>query len=128
MADNIETSNSFEALHYLGKTCKAQSPGNDMSPSKTRLKKKKKINEAVKAALDERFAQQEQAVSAGVNPALAGKVDTGITLGIFGRVANATASFTGIGTDEVIQDNLVTGDTDWQNKNWAEMSDSDSDS
>jgi hypothetical protein len=86
MADNIETSNSFEALHYLGKTHKAQSPWN-----KTRLTKKKKINEAVKAALDERFAQHEQAVSAGVNPALAGKVDTGITdtgitLGIFGRV------------------------------------------
>jgi hypothetical protein len=46
--------------------------------------------------LAKRFAQQEQAVSMGVNPALAGKVDTGITLGIFGRVANAAASFTGI--------------------------------
>jgi hypothetical protein len=67
-----------------------------MSPSKTRSKKKKKINEAVKAALDKRFAQQEQAVSAGVNLALAGKVDTSITLGIFGRVANATESFTGL--------------------------------
>lgn len=95
-ADNIETSNSFEALHYLGKTRKTKSPGNDMSPSKTRSKKKKKINEAVKAALNKRFAQQEQAVSAGVNLALAGKVDTSITLGIFGRVANAAESFTGL--------------------------------
>jgi hypothetical protein len=61
MADNIETSNSFEALHYLGKTHKAQSPG-----KKTRLTKKKKINEEnVKAALDERFAQHEQAVVNG---------------------------------------------------------------
>jgi hypothetical protein len=90
--------------------------------------KKKKINEAVKAALDKRFTQQEQAGSVGGNTTLAEKVDTGVTLGISGRVANAASSFTGIGTDEVIQDNLVTGDTDWQNKNWANLSDSDSDS
>jgi hypothetical protein len=55
-----------------------------------KIEEEEEINEAVKAALDERFAQQEQAVSAAVNLALAEKVDTGITdtgitLGIFGR-------------------------------------------
>jgi hypothetical protein len=103
----VETSNPFPVLMSLGSTrLRNESPWKSPSSSE---QKRSKIN----ARINEVLVQQNQEVENG--PALVsplGKVDNRITM--LGRLANgavqAAASLMGLGTDEEIQENSVTGE------------------
>lgn len=95
-----------------------------MSPSKRSKKKSKRGSASFQAALDEAFATQAQEVADGASLEQKGKVDTQVMF--LGCMANgavkAVGSLTGLGTDEEIQEQIVTGENAWQNTNWGDLS------
>ena len=120
----IVTNNPYLPLTNLGTT---RSRGNSPKKSPTSespRKKKTKVNPAFMQAMDDAFAKQQEAVDSGLDQKLPGKEDVGVSLiGRFNGAVKAVVAATGLGTDEAIQDDYVTGERNWQDS-WENSSNS----
>ncbi len=120
----IVTNNSYLPLPSLGTT---NSRGNSPKKSPTNgspRKKKTKVTPEFMQAMEAALSKQQEALESGLDSKLPGKEDVGVSLiGCFNGAVKAVVAATGLGTDEAIQDNYVTGERNWQDS-WVNSSDS----
>jgi hypothetical protein len=120
----IVTNNPYLPLTSLGTTRSRGTSPKKFLTSESPRKKKTKVNPAFMQAMDDAFAKQKEALDSGLDEKLPGKEDVGASLiGRFNGAVKAVVIATGLGTDEAIQDDYVTGERNWQDS-WENSSDS----
>jgi hypothetical protein len=121
----IVTNNPYLPLTSLGTTRSRGTSPKKSPTSESPQKKKTKVNPAFMQAMDDAFTKQQEALDSGLDKKLPGKVDVGVSIiGRFNGAVKAVVAATGLGTDEAIQDEHVTGERNWQDS-WENSSDSD---
>jgi hypothetical protein len=121
----IVTNNPYLPLTSLGTTRSRGTSPKKFPTSESPRKKKTKVNPAFMQAMDDAFTKQQEALDSGLDKKLPGKVDVGVSIiGRFNGAVKAVVAATGLGTDEAIQDEHVTGERNWQDS-WENSSDSD---
>ena len=120
----IVTNNSYLPLTSLGTTRSWGTSPKKFPTSESPRKKKTKVNPAFMQAMDDAFSKQKEALDSGRDEKLPGKEEFGASLiGRFNGAVKAVVTATGLGTDEAIQDDYVTGERNWQDS-WEHSSDS----
>jgi hypothetical protein len=124
MEGAIVTNNPYLPLTSLG-TTRSQGTSAKKSPaSGSPQKKKPKVTPEFMQAMEAAFAKQQEALDSGLDQKLSGKVDVGVSLtGRFNGAVKAVVAATGLGTDEEVQDDYVSGERNWQDS-WANSSNS----
>jgi hypothetical protein len=118
----IVTNNPYLPLTSLGMMRSQGTSPKKFPTGESPQKKKTKVNPAFMQAMDDAFTKQQEALHSGQ---LSDKVDVGVSLiGWFNGAVKAVVAATGLGTDEAIQDDYVTGERHWQDI-WENFSDSD---
>jgi len=121
----IVTNNPYLPLTSLGTTRSRGTSPTKFPTSESPRKKKTKVNPAFMQAMDDAFTKQQEALDSGLDKKLPGKVDVGVSIiGRFNGAVKAVVAATGLGTDEAIQDEHVTGERNWQDS-WENSSNSD---
>jgi hypothetical protein len=121
----IVTNNSSLPLTSLGRTRPWGNPPKRKSPtSGSPRKKKTKVTPEFMQVMEAALDKQQEALESELDPKLPGKEDVGVSLiGCFNGVVKAVVAATGLGTNEAIQDDYITGERNWQ-ESWANSSDS----
>jgi hypothetical protein len=112
----IETENLYMALTSLGLTQnRGKTPKKSLS-SESPQKQKGKVSPTFMNAMDTALAKKQEALKNGLTQMLPGNDNLAVTLlGHFGGAVKVVASsFTGLGTDEGIQESFETGEINWQ--------------
>jgi hypothetical protein len=111
----IVTNNPYLPLTSLGMTRSRGTSPEKFPTSESPRKKKTKVNPAFMQAMDDAFTKQKEALDSGLDEKLPSKEDVGVSLiGRFNGAVKAVVAATGLGTDEAIQDDYVTGERNWQ--------------
>jgi hypothetical protein len=120
----IVMNNPYLPLTSLGMIRSWESSPKKFLTSESPQKKKTKVNPAFMQAMDDAFTKQKEALDSGLDEKLPGKEDVGVSLiGRFNGAVKAVVAVTGLGTDEAIQDDYVTGERNWHDS-WENSSDS----
>jgi hypothetical protein len=120
----IVMNNPYLPLTSLGTTRSQGTSPKKFPTSESPQKKKTKVNPAFMQAMDDAFTKQKEALDSGLDEKLPGKEDVGVSLiGRFNGGVKAVVAATGLGTDEVIQDDYVTRERNWQDS-WENSSNS----
>jgi hypothetical protein len=120
----IVTNNPYLPCTSLGMMRSLGTSPKKFLTSESPQKKKTKVNPAFMQAMDDAFAKQKEALDSGLDEKLPGREDVGVSLiGRFNGVVKAVMAATGLGTNEVIQDDYVTRERNWQDS-WENSSDS----
>jgi hypothetical protein len=120
----IVTNNPYLPLTSLGMTRSRGTSPKKVLTGESPQKKKTKVNPAFMQAMDDAFAKQKEALDSGLDEKLPGKEDVGLSLiEMFNGAVKAVVAPTGLGTDEAIQDDYVTGERNWQDS-WENSSNS----